>query len=62
MKFSEKTTATEILEFFNMSVMEMLDELGEMYDGYEHSGMPDRMIAVKTRRKLLAWFEGRGGL
>ena len=62
MKFSEQTTATEILEFFNVSVMELLDEIEEMYDGYENTNMPDRMIAVKTRRKLLAWFESRGGL
>ena len=62
MKWSENTTATEILDFFNKSVIELLDDMEEMYDGYEHAKMTDRMIAVKTRKKLMAWFEMKGGL
>ena len=62
MKWSENTTATEILEFFNISVMELLEELETMYDGYNHTNIAERMIAVKTRKKLMAWFERNGGL
>ena len=62
MKWSEKTTAEEILEFFNISVFELLESLGDMYDGWKDTGMESRLIAVKTRKKLFNWFEAKGGL
>ncbi len=62
MKFSDQTTAYEILSFYKNSVYDLLDELENMYDGYAHAKMPETMIAVKTRKKLLAWFDKRGGL
>ena len=62
LKFSENTTATEIMNFYRDSVFDLLEELETMFDGYSNTNMPERMVAVKTRRKLLAWFDSRGGL
>jgi len=62
MKYTEKTTSVEILEFFKDSVDNVLDDIGEMYDRFDNAKMDERLLAVKTRKKLINWFNHSGGL
>jgi len=62
MKFSEKTTSVEILVFFKDSVDNVLDDIGEMYERFDKVKIDERLLAVKTRKKLIEWFNHSGGL
>jgi len=62
MKFSEKTTSVEVLEFFKDSVDNVLDDIGEMYERFDKVKIDERLLAVKTRKKLIEWFNRSGGL
>ena len=62
MKWKDNTTALEVIENFNKSVMKLMDDIEEVNERGKYNRVPDRTNAVHTKKMINQWFYRNGGL
>ncbi len=62
MNWKESTTALEVMQEFNKSVMQLLDDIETINVTGKKNKVPDRTNAVHTKKMINQWFFHNGGL
>ena len=60
MIFRDTTTALEVTQEFNKSVMKLLDDIEEVCERGKYNRVPELTNAVHTRKLINKWFFENG--
>ena len=62
MRFTEKTTSADLVSELKDSIFDLLDDIEVSFEQGKKGGADERLLAVRTRKKILKYFYDNGGM